>query len=49
MDISISPVGKFLFIVSADLFITLPDTQITDSGFTFSICLKNLLLFSVTH
>jgi len=47
--ISISPVNKSLFIVSVDLFTTLPDTHTTDSGFTFSISLKKLLLFSVTH
>ena len=47
--ISISPVGKSLLIVSLDLFTTFPDTDTTDSDFTFSINLKKLLLFSVTH
>ena len=49
IDISISPVNKFLFIVSADLLTTRPDIQTTDSGFAFSTSLKKLLLFSVTH
>ena len=46
---STDTVNKSLFIVSADLFTTLPNTHTTDSGFTFSIALKKLLLFSVTH
>jgi len=46
---SISPVIKSLFIVSADLLTTSPDTQTTDSGFIFSTILKKLLLFSITH